>query len=553
MPNTDILKRKGFSEEEISKLEQVCLGTESILYDEFSLSDHRTKVADELDANAKLKRRMHAISPAEGRYDRYAEKLHGIVSEFAWVKKRVMIEVEYLIALTDELHGNYRGEKRPLTSRKFTEQERDRLRGLYRNFNEDDFRRIQLLDRHIQHDIVAMTTWIVYELGDSMGDLKESVETALHFALTSNDINQNVYNMTVKEIMKECFIPTVVELQETILDKVSSEDDVVFAGQTHGQYAEYTTLRKVFANWADAVSQTLVNYLSEEGPVNLPGKLGGAVGNNSDLLAAYPDLYDYLQFNFLHKEFIKKILGLEYTKMCDQPEFGVKNQELYDSIVRTNNVLIKVCQDFWDYCSRGLFRKKTKPGESGSSVMAQKANPWLSEGAEEAFTQANAGFRGFERMLKYRMQGDLRRSLLMRSIGEHFARTLVAMKRLTQELNKYDPNYVAIAREVEEHPEMSAAAVQTILRREGIPEAYDLIKEITMGKPIKVGHYQKLADQLQKSATITQRVKKEIIFLVTHPEENTGYAKLYADEAISNARDVCGCLKEAYGINKEVS
>jgi adenylosuccinate lyase len=562
MKNTEILRRKGLSEEQISELEEVCLDTRKILEehgalrtdaemgDAFETFTRADEIFETLKANEKLKRRMHAISPIEGRYDRYVEGLHDLTSEFEWNRRRVMVEVEYLIDLVYELNCNYEGTQNPVVHGAFSGEVKERLRSLYKKFSEDDFRRIQLLDRKINHDIVAMTTWIAYEMGDSMACLADEVEAALHFARTSEDININVYNLIVKDMIKEYYLPAVVKFQEDLISRIRSWADAVFAGQTHGQYAEYTTLRKVFANFVSAIDQTLKNFLTPDGKaINLPGKLGGAVGNENDIAAAYPGGYpDRLWLDF-NKEFVEKTLGLEYAEMCDQPEFNIKNQEIYENIRRTNNVLMKVCSDFWTYCSRGLFRKKTGKGESGSSVMAQKANPWLSEGAEEYFIEANEAFLGFERLIKYRMQGDLRRSTQMRGIGEPFAKTIIAIKRLGEELNKYEPNYDSIKQEVDSHPEMSAAAVQTVLRREGIPEAYDILKDMTMGKPVQRDDYIKLADRLLADGKISEEVKKDIVRVVT-PGHNIGYAPYLADRAVSNAVHTLESLKGAYRIVK---
>ncbi len=519
--NTEILKRKGL-EHLISEFDNIILDTKQLLMRELSEEVDEsviTYLLNTIETNEKLKKRMHAISPIEGRYDRYVDELHSVTSQYEWTRKRVYVEVEYLIALTDVICNEYEGEKKHLLSREFTDKEKEKLRSLYKNFDENDFRKIQLLDREINHDVVAMTTWMVYELGDSLEkDIRNEVESAIHFALTSDDIDGNVYSLTVKELFKEHYMPALLKLQETLIKKVETWDPAVFAGQTHGQYAEYTTLHKVFANFISILGIELDNFANKY--LLMPGKLGGAIGNNNDLIAAYPDYADWDEFG---RYFVEGILKLKLELMADQPVFGVQHQKFYDDVVNTNNVLIKVCADFWDYCSRGLFQKKTTKGESGSSVMAQKTNPWLSEGAEEYLTEANAEFQGFERQIKYKMQGDLRRSIQRRGIGEPFAKTIIGIKRLIQEINKYEPNYDNIQKEVDEHPEMSAAAVQTILKREGISDAYDTLKEKTMGRKVQESDYVYLTSKLLADNKITFDVRDEILGIIK-PENNIGDA-----------------------------
>jgi adenylosuccinate lyase len=231
--------------------------------------------------------------------------------------------------------------------------------------------------------------------------------------------------------------------------------------------------------------------------------------------------------------------------MSDQPEFNIHNQELYDRIKRCNDSIAKICQDFWDYCSRNLFKQKSKPGESGSSIMGQKSNPWRSEGAEEISYQANDNFAGFARLIKYRMQGDLRRSIQMRSIGVPFAQTVIAIKRLTEEMKKYEPNLDEIKKEVDSHPEMLAAPIQIILRREGLHDAYDTVKAMTKAKRVTELDYRQFFDTLQRGGKISNEVAMEL-YGILEPEENLGNADKYATDALKQAKLTIKDLKQAY-------
>lgn len=545
LKNTAILERKGFNPEEIQGLEKVCLDTDKTIL-QFGISSDGAMIEDLariIDERDIIKRRLDAVSPYEGRYDRYIKSFHDICSGFAWHKRRVQFEIEYMITLTDELHNNYEGTKRKITQRPFTDKEKERLRDLYRNFNHEDARRIELIDRKVKHDIVAMTTWIVYELGDSMGDLKDAVEATLHFPITSNDVNHNVYNSIVRDIIKEAYIPAVIDLQNTLIEKVEKWDEETFAGETHGQYAEYTTLRKVFANSIAAIDEHLQYFLDGDSPIKMTGKIGGAVGNLNDIYIAYPD-HNWRKFC---RKFIEDTYGFTYSEMTDQPEFQIKNQHVYDDIRQLNNSLRKMCLDFWLYCSRGLFNKQTKKGESGSSVMAQKANPWLSEGARTLFKKANSSLLDYEEMLQYRMQGDLERSIFMRDIGFVLGKTSIGIKRLQQEIEGYLPNYEAIKAEVDAHNEMSAAAVQIILRREGIPDAYDKLKEKTMGKSIGRWDYMEMTKSLVDQGKITSEVQQEISDAIM-PDKNVGDARELAIAWKEKAKSTVNRLKTAYEV-----
>ena len=489
--------------------------------------------------------KMHAITPIDGRYKRYVPGLSDLTSEFAWTKRRVMLEVEYAISLANEFEHYYKGDKRKILPHAFSGQEKEVLRSLYKEFNEKDFRQIQEIDKKSEHDTAAMVRWIGSKLHskDVDPDKFGFSEEAAHFGLTSSDINTNVYNLIVADILREEYLPTLIRFQETMIDAANSNyhntiDDFLeaFAGQTHGQFAEYTTLNKIFANIADGINQTIAdeflikNESNKIVLVKLPGKLAGAIGNHDDLRGAYPD-HDWLSFS---KRFVEN-LGLRYAPMCDQDEFNIRNSKLYDAIVRINDVIWKFCDDFWEYASNGLFVKKTGKEVSGSTVMAQKVNPWRLEGGWELIDDSSSSFQKYHNLTKYKRQGDLRRSIRKRFIGEPFAKAIIGMKRIIEEVERYQANMAIIKKEVNEHPEMFSAYVQTVLKREGISDAYDEIKDLTKGKKVTIGNYKAKLLGFVEQGTLKKEVYEEIVHGL-NPKERTGYATRLAHDTIRAAK-----------------
>ena len=483
---------------------------------------------------------MYAITPVEGRYKRHVKSLSNLISEFEWTRRRIWIEIEYAISLSDFLNSS--GTKKRIIIKRFSEDEKKVLRSLYNNFSPKDFLQIQLLDRKTNHDIVAMVRWTDYKLSQH----NISIEEAIHFGRTSADINSNVYATIIRDIFEKEYLPKLIRLQQKLINLAKSHN-TVFSGQTHGQYAEYTTLKKVFANHVDALAQAMSPFirLKENGAskLKMTGKLGGAIGNNSDIKGAYPDL-DWDSFN---KDFIENTLNLKFLDMCDQDEFNIQFSEFFDTLTRINDVIIKFSEDFWEYCSRGVFKKIVTKEESGSSVMAQKANPWRLEGGWEYL--ADADFSKYHNLTKYKRQGDLRRSIRKRTIGEPFAKIIIAFERILSELDLYEPDTGFLKQEADSNISMSSAYIQTVLKREGLPEAYDLLKKMSMGKRPDLKMYHDFIDNLKEQNKITPEVCEEIKQGML-PENNTGDADMLADRAIARAEQQIEKIKHLYSTNK---
>jgi len=480
---------------------------------------------------------MYAITPIEGRYKRHVKNLSNLISEFEWTRRRIWVEIEYAIKLSEFLNSS--GTKKRIIVKIFSEDEKKILRTLYNEFSPKDFLQIQLLDRKTKHDVVAMVRWIDYRL--SKHNL--SIEEAIHFGRTSADINSNVYATIIRDIFEREYLPLLLKLQNTLITFAKSYDSV-FSGQTHGQFAEYTTLKKVFANHVDALTQAMSPFIRQNGAskLKMTGKLGGAIGNNSDIIGAYPNL-DWDSFN---KDFIENTLNLKFLDMCDQDEFNIQFSEFFDTLTRINDVIIKFSEDFWEYCSRGVFRKKVTASESGSSVMAQKTNPWRLEGGWEYL--ADVDFNRYHNLTKYKRQGDLRRSIRKRTIGEPFAKIIIAFERIISELDLYEPDTGFLKKEADENISMSSAYIQTVLKREGISEAYDLLKKISMGQRPDLKIYHNFIDSLKEQGKITPEVCEEIKQGML-PQNNTGDADMLADRAIIKAEEHIGKIRSLYSNN----
>ncbi len=482
---------------------------------------------------------MYAITPVEGRYKRHVKNLSNLISEFEWTRRRILVEVEYAIKLSEFLNSS--GTKKRIIVKRFSEDEKKLLRSLYYKFSPKDFLQIQLLDRKTKHDVVAMVRWIDYRL--SKHNL--SIEEAIHFGRTSADINSNVYATIIRDIFEKEYLPLLLKLQNRLITFAKSYDSV-FSGQTHGQFAEYTTLKKVFANHVDALTQAMSPFIRHEengaSKLRMTGKLGGAIGNNSDIIGAYPNL-DWDSFN---KDFIENTLNLKFLDMCDQDEFNIQFSEFFDTLTRINDVIIKFSEDFWEYCSRGVFRKKVTASESGSSVMAQKTNPWRLEGGWEYL--ADVDFNRYHNLTKYKRQGDLRRSIRKRTIGEPFAKIIIAFERIISELDLYEPDTGFLIKEANENISMSSAYIQTVLKREGMSDAYDLLKKISMGQRPDLKMYYSFIDSLKEQGKITAEVCEEIKQGML-PENNTGDADMLADRAIARAEEQIKKISNLYSDN----
>jgi len=500
--------------------------------------------------------RMHSFTPQQGRYAKYAQELNHIVSEYEWVRRRLNIVVEYLIALGDEFQ-NYHGTTKRLIETPFSENQRRALRSLYTDFSEIDFRSFQTIDSKTHHDIVAAIRLGLYKMHKS-GDIVDPaiMERAMHFGRTSDDVNANVFGTMLTDILRKYWLPAYIGLSDMFIEKAGEWHGVpegyerpftVVAGQTHEQYAVPTPLKKIASNIVSQMEEGLSPFLLEgsEGyePFRFTGKMGGAIGNDSAMRAAYPG-HDWRGF---YRGLIEGF-GLEYQETSDQNISNMKILRFLQYVTNSNNPLLKWADDYSSYLSRGVLRKKVGKGSKGSSIMPQKINPWRTEGAEFLLEMADAELGVYKVLARQRKQGSLQRSLARRYIGVPFSNIVIAISRIGEDLRKTFPDYEGIEKELSEHPEIASASVQTILRAGGVPDAYDRMVELTQGRKVTPEIIGGVIDNMVSEREIGPEIGDSVKGVFAH-ENNVGDALEIADRDIRSARETNERLREVYRLD----
>ncbi len=402
---------------------------------------------------------LTAISPIDGRYRNKVEILSEYFSEYALIKYRVLVEIEYFIALCEI----------PLPQLKnFDKQKFQALRNIYKNFSLTDAESVKEIEIVTNHDVKAVEYFIKQKF-EEMG--LSAYKEFIHFGLTSQDINNTAVPLSVKDAMKVYR----TELQKLIdkLNSLSHEwQDIPMLARTHGQPASPTRLGKEIAVFTERLEQQL--KLLEQVPY--AAKFGGATGNFNAHHLAYPQT-DWKAFG---KHFIENILGLHHSFPTTQIEHYDHLAALFDAMKRINTILIDMNRDFWTYISMNYFKQKIKKGEVGSSAMPHKVNPIDFENSEGNLGIANAMFTHLAGKLPIsRLQRDLTDSTVTRNIGVPFAHTLIGFSSSLKGLNKLLLNREAIDKDLEENWAVVAEAIQTILRRENYPNPYETLKELT--------------------------------------------------------------------------
>jgi adenylosuccinate lyase len=409
---------------------------------------------------------LEALSPLDGRYAGKAAPLRSVFSESALMRRRVEVEVEWLLALGDE----------PAIPEvvPFAPAARDALRTLYRRFTLDDARRIKAIEASTNHDVKAVEYFIKERLaGDpTLGGALEFV----HFACTSEDINNLAYALMLRDARAEVMLPAIDAAIDRLTGMARAHADLPMLSRTHGQTASPTTLGKELAN----VVVRLRRQRSQFAASPLLGKINGAVGNWNAHVAAYPEV----DWPALSRRFVES-LGLEYSAYTTQIEPHDMIAEQCDALRRLNVVLIDLCRDTWGYVSLGYFRQATKAGEVGSSTMPHKVNPIDFENAEGNLGLANALLGHFaEKLPISRFQRDLSDSTVLRALGTAFGHTLVALESLLKGLGKLSADPQRLAADLDAAWEVLAEAVQTVMRRHGLPQPYEQLKALTRGHGI---------------------------------------------------------------------
>ncbi|MFC1784240.1 adenylosuccinate lyase [Candidatus Neomarinimicrobiota bacterium] len=437
------------------------------------------------------------ISPIDGRYEKDTQELKLFFSEEALIKYRIKIEIEYLITLCSTIHIK---ELKPLSSAKKTE-----LRNIYNKFSTNDAKQVKKIEEKTNHDIKAIEYFISDKLKRS-GSAK--LIPWIHFALTSEDINNLAYSLMWQEGLIHVYLPTLKKVISKLKTLAKNYSSTAMLAMTHGQPATPTTIGKALAVFCNRL-QRQTTHIKEH---NLQGKLGGATGTWGAHIATYPNV-DWLQFT---QRFIKS-LKLEPNLITTQIEPHDSNVESYQSIIRINSILIDFCQDIWLYISRGIFKQKRITDEVGSSTMPHKINPINFENAEGNLGISNAILSHFSTKLPIsRLQRDLSDSTVLRNQGVAMAHSLLAIKNIIKGLNRLAVNKDKTLEELNSHWEVLAEAIQTILRKNGQLDAYEKLKELTRGEKMSRDTINKFINSLE-----LPKADKEYLLNLT-PETYTG-------------------------------
>ena len=403
---------------------------------------------------------LTAVSPIDGRYRSKLKELAPYFSEFALIRYRVWVEVEYFIFL------NETGLK-PLSP--LSAAQVDGLRALYLNFTEEDALEVKTIEHTTNHDVKAVEYFIKKHM-DTLG--LNAVKEFIHFGLTSQDINNTAIPLSLKHAIEQSILPAYRGLIERLKARVEEWNDIPILARTHGQPASPTRLGKEMEVFVVRLEEQL-NSLQRQ---KFAGKFGGATGNFNAHAVAYPE-NDWKSFA---KTFVEERLGLDYSFPTTQIEHYDHLASLFDGLKRLNTILIDFSRDVWAYVSLDYFKQKIKAGEVGSSAMPHKVNPIDFENAEGNLGVANALFEHLAAKLPVsRLQRDLTDSTVLRNIGVPTAHTLLSLKSIEKGLGKLLVNKEKISADLSNNWAVVAEAIQTVLRREGYPNPYEALKALT--------------------------------------------------------------------------
>jgi len=452
---------------------------------------------------------LSALSPLDGRYAAKTDKLRPILSEAGFMHHRVKVEISWLQALSAAGFA----EIKP-----FSAAASALLDKLAAEFSEADAARIKAIEAVTNHDVKAVEYWLKESIGLPLPssyahlparalnidaaiteELKSAAEF-IHFACTSEDINNTSHGMMLKAARDTVMLPALQSLVAKLTEIAHDNAALPMLSRTHGQPASPTTLGKEIAN----VVARLQRAIQRIAAVEILGKMNGAVGNYNAHLSAYPE-FDWANFS---KNVIEQRLGLTFNPYTIQIEPHDYMAELFDAVARANTILLDLNRDIWSYISIGYFKQRTKAGEIGSSTMPHKVNPIDFENSEGNLGMANAVLKHLaEKLPVSRMQRDLTDSTVLRNIGVGFGYTLLAYDSCLRGLNKLEVNPARLAEDLDATWEVLAEPVQTVMRRYGIENPYEQLKELTRGKGISK---EALRDFVQTLA-IPQAAKEQLL------------------------------------------
>ncbi len=437
---------------------------------------------------------LTAISPVDGRYRNKAENLAAYFSEYALIKYRVQVEIEYFITLAEYL---------PQLNNLATVENKEALRKIYKEFSLEDATRIKEIESVTNHDVKAVE-YFIKEKFDllALQDYKEFI----HFGLTSQDINNTSVPLSIKDALNEVYYPGIQEVIDMLKKYAEEWSNVSMLAKTHGQPASPTRLGKEIMVFAYRLEQQVA--LLKAIPVS--AKFGGATGNFNAHHVAYPQ-YDWKAFG---NKFVNEVLGLSREEWTTQISNYDNLAAIFDGLKRVNTILIDLNRDFWQYISMEYFKQKIKAGEVGSSAMPHKVNPIDFENAEGNLGMANAILEHLATKLPIsRLQRDLTDSTVLRNVGVPLAHIEIAFKSLTKGLGKLLLNENALYRDLDNCWAVVAEGIQTILRREGYPKPYEALKALTRTNE---GITEKSISDFIGTLQVSDAVKAELKAITPH-------------------------------------
>jgi len=431
---------------------------------------------------------LTAISPIDGRYRKQVQFLEEYFSEYALIKYRVKVEVEYFFFLADQKFFE------------LSDRSRQQLRKISEDFSVEDAKRIKEIEAITNHDVKAVEYFLKEQLDKAeASDVKEWI----HFGLTSQDINNTSIPLSWKDCIENEYLPSIINLKNNLQRLAGTWKTISMLARTHGQPASPTTLGKELMVFVERLD----NQIDLFSYVPFSAKFGGATGNFNAHHVAFPGK-DWIK---LGNEFVEDVLGLQRLQFTTQIEHYDNLAAHFDSIKRINNILIDLCRDIWTYISMDYFKQRTKKGEVGSSAMPHKVNPIDFENAEGNFGLANAQLEHLSAKLPIsRLQRDLTDSTVLRNLGVPVAHTMIALNSLQKGLDKLLLNENTIKEDLENNWAVVAEAIQTILRRENYPQPYEALKDLTRGKAsITKNDIQEFLNRLQ----VSDKIKKELMVI----------------------------------------
>ncbi len=433
---------------------------------------------------------LEAISPVDGRYRRVTEPLAGFYSESALIRYRVLVEVEYFIALCEL----------PLPQlESFPKDKFEALRGLYQNFSTESAEKIKEIEKTTNHDVKA----VEYFIKDFFEAEKlEAYQEFIHFGLTSQDINNTAIPMSLREGIEDVYLPALLDVFQKLQDLAEEWKDIPLLARTHGQPASPTRLGKEIQVFVERLKEQMISL----GDIKYAGKFGGATGNFNAHNIAYPDT----DWHAFADDFLSEKLGISRSYPTTQIEHYDHLADLFDTMKRINTILLDLDRDMWTYISMDYFKQRIKEGEVGSSAMPHKVNPIDFENSEGNIGIANALYEHLSAKLPVsRLQRDLTDSTVLRAIGLPIAHSLIAFKALEKGLGKVIVNQDKIAADLEANWAVVAEAIQTILRREGYPKPYEALKALTRtNSKITEASIGEFINHLEVSDSVKTELKK---------------------------------------------